>query len=151
MKKILTTLTLLIISFNIMANHNVFHDSGNILIMPIVEVIDGDTIRSSLSLPAPLNKLSIRLANIDTPESTWRAKCPKEKLLGLEAKEFLKDYLKSSKIMILRNFKYGTYAGRIVSEVYVNIDNTEVNIGEILIGKGYARIYEDFNKPNWCK
>lgn len=146
MKKILITLTILIVSFNIMADHNVFHNSGNIMIMPIVEVIDGDTIRSSLSLPVPLNKLSIRLANIDTPESTWRSKCLKEKILGLEAKEFLKDYLKSSKIMILRNFKYGTYAGRIIAEVYVD----DVNIGNMLIEKGYAKLYSKFIKPDWC-
>ena len=137
---------LFLLSFSVYAEHHVFHTTENIMVLPIIEIIDGDTIRGSLSLPVPLTKISIRVANIDTPESTWRAKCDEEKLLGLEAKEYLKNKFKNSNIMILRNFKYGTYAGRIISEVFID----DINIGNLMIEKGYARLYDGRNKSNWC-
>jgi endonuclease YncB( thermonuclease family) len=146
MKKLIM-LWITLLSFNTLAHHNVFHTPDNILILPIVEVIDGDTIRTSISMPAPLNKVSIRLLNIDSPETTWRAKCIEEKILGLEAKHFLTDYLKNKTLMVLKNFKYGTYAGRIVSDVYVD----EINIGILMIQKGYAEIYDKKNRFSWCK
>lgn len=135
-----------IVSGILYADHNIFHNNDNIIIVPMIEVIDGDTIRTSISLPSPLNKLSIRIKGMNTPESTWRAKCPEERVLGIAAKEFLKKYLKSESIMVLSNFKYGTYAGRIVSDVSVN----GVDIGDLMIQKGYGRYYDGKTKGSWC-
>lgn len=145
MKKLIK-IALLLASTTVIADHNIFHTTENIMIVPIIRVVDGDTIKTSISLPTPLNKLSIRVAGIDTPESTRRAKCDKEYELGKKAKAFLIEYLKDENAMVLKNFMYGTYAGRIVSDVYVN----DVNIAELMIQNNYAVRYDGLNKPNWC-
>lgn len=138
------------LSFNVTAHHSVFHTSENQLVMPIVEVIDGDTIRSALSLPTPINKISVRLGGINSPESTWRAKCLAEKMLGIEAKNFLKDFIKSKgvSIMILTNFKYGTYAGRIIADASIG----GVDIATLMMENGYAKYYDGKSKikSSWC-
>ena len=129
------------------ADHNVFHTEESIMVVPLVEVIDGDTIRSSLTLPSPLNKISIRILGMNSPESTWRAKCEEEKSFGIEAKEYLKKFLDGKSVMILKNFKYGTYAGRILAEVYVD----DLNIGDHMINKGYAvKSGAKIDKDYWC-
>lgn len=151
MKKVIILLWMICLSFNVTADHNVFHTSENRMIMPIIEVIDGDTIRSAFSLPTPLNKISIRLGGINSPESTWRAKCLGEKMLGIEAKNFLKDFIKGRgvSIMVLTNFKYGTYAGRIISDVSVD----GVDIATLMLENGYAKYYDGKSKikASWCE
>lgn len=141
-----TFILLCVIIDNVMADHDIIHTTDNVMIVPVIEVLDGDTIRSSLLLPSPLNKISIRLLGIDTPESTWRAKCEKEKILGLKAKQFLKSYMEPHKYMKLAGFKYGTYAGRILANVSVN----GIDLATMLIEKGYAKFFDGRIKPNWC-
>lgn len=117
------------------------------LVMPIVSVTDGDTIRSSLKLPCPLCNVSIRLLGIDTPESTYLAKCPAEKALGLEAKAFLKEFVVGETTMTISNFKWDKYGGRI--DAYVSIKGQDV--GQLLIDRGYAKPYSGSgSKPDWC-
>jgi len=117
------------------------------LTMPIVSVTDGDTIRSSLKLPCPLCNVSIRLLNIDTPESTYLAKCPAEKAKGLEAKAFLKSIADGQPTMVISSFKWDKYGGRI--NAYVSIAGQDV--GQLLIDRGLAMPYTGTGpKPNWC-
>jgi len=132
---------------SVQADHNIYHSDTPQMIVPIIEVIDGDTIRTAVSLPQPLNKLSIRILGIDTPESTWRAKCVKERELGIFVKDFVKSMFKDSKLMILTNYKYGKYGGRILADV--NIDG--ISVKDLLISKGYAKLYDGKQKPSWCE
>jgi len=131
--------------------------------LPILEVTDGDTIKTAFSLPGPLDSVSVRIRDIDTPESriakcakkgipcpknTKAAKCMAEYNLGKEASMFLRNYIGDMSIMVVRNYKWDMYGGRIDADVFID----KVNIGALLIEKGYAKEYHGSGpKPNWCK
>ena len=136
--KIFTFIALLLTS------NLVFSDG---MLLPIIKVVDGDTIETRLNLPEPLNKVYIRIIGIDTPESNFLAKCVKEKEMGIAAKEFLKEYLKNEKNMIVKDYKWDKYGGRIDGIVYIG----NVNINELMITKHYARPYTGQGaKSDWC-
>lgn len=117
------------------------------MIMPIRGVADGDTIKSTLKLPCPLCNVSVRILDIDTPESTYLAKCAKEKALGLEAKAFLTKLVEGKETMMARSVKWDKYGGRI--DAYVEIDG--VKVGETMILQGFAKRYTGTGpKPDWC-
>lgn len=115
--------------------------------MPIRGVSDGDTIQSSVALPCPLCRVSVRIRGIDTPESTYLAKCPKEKALGMKSKIFLSEFLSQYDKMLAKDIKWDKYGGRIDAIVFVN----GTDVGALLISKGYALPYDGIgSKPNWC-
>lgn len=114
--------------------------------LPIRSVSDGDTIGTTLKLPCPLCQASVRINGIDTPESNFLAKCPKERALGIEAKKFLTGYLQGKTTMVVRDVRWDKYGGRILGIVFVD----GVNIGDLMIQKGYAKPYFGGTKPDWC-
>lgn len=117
------------------------------MVLPIRGVADGDTIRTSLKLPCPLCAASVRIRDIDTPESNHLAKCPAEKAKGLEAKAFLINLITGQETMMARNVKWDKYGGRIDAIVEIN----GVNVGNLMISKGFAKPYTGAGpKPNWC-
>lgn len=117
------------------------------MILPIRSITDGDTIRSTVKLPCPLCNVSIRIIGIDTPESTWRAKCQKEKELGLQAKAFVISLTQNQTSMIARNVRWDKYGGRILA--HVEIDGKDV--GQQLIARGLAKPYTGIGpKSDWC-
>lgn len=117
------------------------------LVMPIRSVVDGDTIRSSLKLPCPLCNVSVRILGVDTPESTYLAKCPAERLRGAAAKAFLKYLVADSEIMLARNIKWDKYGGRINADIEIN----GIDIAQAMIAEGFARPYYGVGpKPDWC-
>lgn len=116
-------------------------------VMPIISVIDGDTIKSNVKLPCPLCKVSVRILGIDTPESNYLAKCAAEKEKGLEAKEFTKSLAEGQSTMIISGYKWDKYGGRIDAHVTIN----GVDVGQALIDKGLAKPYTGIGpKPDWC-
>jgi len=130
------------------------------MLLPIVEVHDGDTIKTNLSwrLPSPLNDVSIRIYGIDTPEmpaasyattgKLSRAKCIKEAELALKAKARVKELVGSNNRMKVTNFTWGKYGGRIVANVSVN----GLDIGKTLLNEGLAvEYYGSGAKQDWCK
>lgn len=117
------------------------------MIMPIRGVADGDTIKSTLKLPCPLCNVSVRILGIDTPESTYLAKCPAEKARGLEAKAFLINLTVGQETMMARSIKWDKYGGRI--NAYVEIAGKDV--GQQMIDRGLAKPYNGTGpKPDWC-
>ena len=103
----------------------------------VLRVVDGDTIDVDIDLGFDISFTSrVRLAGIDTPESRTTDK--KEKVLGLEVKQRLKDLLsKSSKIVIRTEKPDSTEKyGRILGWLF--IDGAEKSINEGLIADGYA-------------
>ena len=115
--------------------------------LPIRGVADGDTIKTTLKLPCPLCNVSVRILDIDTPESNYLAKCPAEKAKGLEAKAFLKEFVTGEPTMLVTSFKWDKYGGRING--HVSVKGTD--IATLLIRKGYAKHYTGQGpKPNWC-
>jgi endonuclease YncB( thermonuclease family) len=117
------------------------------LVLPIVDILDGDTIKTLYNvLPEPLNKISIRLDGVDTPEKTWRGKCDAERAYGEKASKFVKDIIGDTKFMTVTNFSYGKFAGRIMGDITVN----GINIKEKLLEAGYAVEYHGEKKMDWC-
>lgn len=115
--------------------------------MPIVAVVDGDTIKTTLPLPCPLCNASIRVNGIDTPEKGKKAKCAAEAEKSKMATEFTKFFVSGHKTMIVKNVKWDKYGGRILGDVYVDGRSLSAE----LIKNGYARAYHGEKKASWCK
>lgn len=113
----------------------------------VTGVVDGDTLRAELSgIPQPLNKVSIRLLGIDTPEI--KGKCQKEKDKAQEAKKFLTGlFVKTEKIEMF-NLHWDKYGSRILADVIFD----GVNVSDQLITAGLAVPYFGKKKVyNWCQ
>jgi micrococcal nuclease len=103
----------------------------------VTNVVDGDTIDVIIDLGFDILFASrVRLAGIDTPESRTTDKA--EKVLGLEAKEYLKKHLKDAKSVVIKTEKMDSSEkyGRILGWVYIN-GNT-VSLNDKMINDGYA-------------
>jgi len=103
----------------------------------ITNVVDGDTIDVDIDLGFDISFSSrVRLAGIDTPESRTTDKA--EKVLGLEAKDYLKKKLKDAKSIIIKTEKMDSSEkyGRILGWLYINGDTISVN--DHMINDGYA-------------
>lgn len=111
----------------------------------IVKVIDGDTVKVwHNSVPKGLEETNIRLAGLDTPEI--RGKCEREKILALEAKQFIEDTLISSNKVAYDVIGRGKY-GRYLVVLHVG----DVNVNKALIDKGLAYEYYGGTKQSWCE
>jgi micrococcal nuclease len=100
-------------------------------------VVDGDTIDVEIDLGFDISFSSrVRLAGIDTPES--RTKDKAEKLLGLEAKEYVKSKIKDAKDVVIKTEKMDSSEkyGRILGWLY--LDGSKVSVNEQMIADGYA-------------
>ena len=103
----------------------------------VKNVVDGDTIDVVIDLGFNvLFEQRVRLAGIDTPESRTSDKA--EKVLGLEAKEYLKKQLKDAKSIVIRTEKMDSSEkyGRILGWLYVNGESESIN--NRMINDGYA-------------
>ena len=110
-------------------------------------VVDGDTIDVLCDLGYDVRiALRLRLMGINTPESRTRNKA--EKVLGLEAKEFLKDTLASADLIEFESHDRGKY-GRVLATIYTTTGEKRVNINELLVKKGHARYYDGGKREPW--
>ena len=103
----------------------------------VTKVVDGDTVDVIIDLGFDiLYKSRVRLAGIDTPES--RTRDLEEKKLGLEAKEYLKQAIKSAKNVVIKTEKLNSSEkyGRILGWIY--LDGAGNSINNEMIEKGYA-------------
>ena len=130
------------------------------MLLPIVSIYDGDTIKSKLSLrrlPSPLNLVSIRVNHIDTPEypaasylttgKLGRAKCTKEADLALKSKMLVEQIAANSRYMKIENYKWGKFGGRILGDVIIGGQD----IGTALLDAGLAVPYDGKKKTHdWC-
>jgi micrococcal nuclease len=103
----------------------------------VTNVVDGDTIDVEIDLGFDISFSSrVRLAGIDTPES--RTKDKAEKILGLEAKEYVKSKIKDAKDVVIKTEKMDSSEkyGRILGWLY--LDGSTVSVNEQMIADGYA-------------
>jgi micrococcal nuclease len=103
----------------------------------VTNVVDGDTIDVEIDLGFDISFSSrVRLAGIDTPESRTTNKA--EKVLGLEAKEYVKSKIKDAKEVVIKTEKMDSSEkyGRILGWVF--LDGSKVSINEQMIADGYA-------------
>ena len=100
-------------------------------------VVDGDTIDVEIDLGFDISFSSrVRLAGIDTPESRTTDKA--EKVLGLEAKEYVKSKIKDAKVVVIKTEKMDSSEkyGRILGWLF--LDGSKVSVNEQMILDGYA-------------
>ena len=114
----------------------------------ITRVIDGDTVAFAAPwLVEPLKKeLSIRVFGVDTPEKSFRAKCPAEDAKGQAATKFTKDAVAAGKKLQIVLMDWDKYGGRVLGDVIID----GKSLRELLISKGYAREYYGEAKTSWC-
>ena len=106
---------------------------------------DGDTCYViAPSLPESLQKMSVRVLGIDTPEI--RGGCDKEKALAKQGRVVANREFRAAKLIEFRDLKWDKYGGRVLSNVYLD--------GELyaqkLIDSGLARAYDGGTKKGWC-
>jgi len=103
----------------------------------VTNVVDGDTIDVEIDLGFDISFSSrVRLAGIDTPESRTTDKA--EKVLGLEAKEYIKSKIKDAKEVVIKTEKMDSSEkyGRILGWLF--LDGSKVSVNEQMIADGYA-------------
>ena len=103
----------------------------------VANVVDGDTIDVEIDLGFDISFSSrVRLAGIDTPESRTTNKA--EKVLGLEAKEYVKSKIKDAKEVVIKTEKMDSSEkyGRILGWLF--LDGSKVSVNEQMIADGYA-------------
>jgi micrococcal nuclease len=97
----------------------------------LIRVVDGDTLDCDIDLGFEIHtQHKLRLARINCPE-----KCTDE---GKFAAQFVKQFEgQTIRIISSKIDKYGRY----LAEVFVKLDNSEVNLNDLLLSKGMAKIY----------
>ncbi|QIG49463.1 hypothetical protein G5V57_18120 [Nordella sp. HKS 07] len=92
-----------------------------------IVIIDGDTIA--------IGRERIRILSIDTPE-TFHSRCENELVLGLKAKQRLRELLNRGEVRIERDGE-DRYR-RTLAKVFVG----DIDIGETLVREGFAQRYK---------
>jgi len=107
----------------------------------VTNVYDGDTFTLVSKLPyggSPLYKFKVRIAGIDCPEI--RGKSQEEKDAAQAAKKEVMELILFKEVE-LTNVGLEKY-GRLLADVYIVIDNSnKINIGQHLLNKGLAKVY----------
>ena len=114
----------------------------------LTRVIDGDTVAFQANwLPDPLKKeLSIRVFGVDTPEKSFRAKCPSEDQRGQAATAFTKQLITASTKRQIILMDWDKYGGRVLGDVILD----GKSLRQQLIANGLAREYYGEAKTSWC-
>jgi endonuclease YncB( thermonuclease family) len=123
---------------------------ANIYNWKVIRVVDGDSLEiANEFLPEEL-KLFVRIKGIDTPEKAPRAKCEKENILAQKASNYTKNSIekaqKNRQKITFSEIKWDKYGGRIVAKVMID----ESELGQELVRKGLARVYNGEKKKTWC-
>lgn len=115
----------------------------------LTRVIDGDTVAFQANwLPEPLKKeLSIRVFGVDTPEKSFRAKCPSEAARGEAATAFTKQTINASTKRQIVMMDWDKYGGRVLGDVLLD----GKSLRQQLIAQGFAREYYGEAKTSWCE
>lgn len=105
----------------------------------LIRVIDGDTVDAEIDLGfGVFMKQRVRLYGINTPES--RTKDLDERERGLASKARLTELLPREFIVETILNKRGKF-GRILGVLYVQENDTRININETLVNEGHAQEY----------
>ncbi len=104
----------------------------------VSEIYDGDTVTLDvhLWLDSWLVGIKVRLARIQAPEITGR-----EKPQGLESKVFLQEFIKDRQIYVSAGQKFKDKYGRYLFEMFVAGDTGMVNVSDVMLKSGKARVY----------
>lgn len=107
----------------------------------IIKVVDGDTIDVLIDVGFNMFRSErIRINRVDTPESI--TKDDYEKKFGLEAKEYVANWLKTQIEIKIKTFKDDKY-GRILADIY---GDNGVCLNTLLVEEGLAWDYAGGSK-----
>ena len=132
-------LFLLAIPFPLMVDAADFHD------VQWHSCHDGDTCTVTILGVHPFfgKEIRVRLAGIQTPE--MEGKCYSEIKKAIEARNYLAYRLRTAKKIVLKEVERGKFF-RIVATIVVD----GVDLCQELLRTGYAVIYNEDEKYNWC-
>jgi len=118
---------------------------NDVIVSEVVNIYDGDSFTVNVnSWPDIVGyRIGIRVNGVDTPE--MRAKCPQEKVLARQAKQFTVDMLRGGKVVKLRNLQRGKYF-RVIADVYVD----EKSLTRALIENNLGYEYHGGTRRGWC-
>lgn len=102
----------------------------------VERVIDGDTVVME-------SGERIRLRIIDAPEIS-HPRCEREREEGERAKTFLRGMVEGRAVLLHREGR--DRYGRTLA--YMTVD--ERDVGTLMIGHGYARVWNPHHKIDWC-
>jgi micrococcal nuclease len=120
----------------------------------VLNVVDGDTVDLRIDLGFDIHhKIRVRLYGVNTPES--RTSNKQEKVLGLKAKQFTKDWLSGHKWVFVntipdKNDKYGRILARIYSSQDI-ADPLTACLNTDIIQSGFAREYFGVGDKTWTE
>jgi len=120
--------------------------SGSARVQAIRSVYDGDTFRADvvgIDWPDPKGA-PIRIARIDAPEI--KGSCASEIKRAIAARDEARVLLGRARRVELTNLKYGYY-GRIIADVWID----GVSLGDELIRRDHARVYNSGPRLSWCR
>ena len=111
----------------------------------LLRVIDGDTADVMIDLGfSTWVKARLRFKGVDTWEK--RTRNLEEKKKGIAASEFTKKHLElNGGKFVIQSYGKGKY-GRVLAEIFVNIDGEETSLNKLLIENGHAYEYEGGKK-----
>jgi len=118
---------------------------GNASVSEIVSIYDGDTFTVNIDeWPSIVGqRISVRIAGIDTPE--MRGRCEEEKTKARQAKQFTVAALRNASRIELKNLQRDKYF-RLLSDIYIDGEN----LAQQLLNQGFAVPYSGYTKINWC-
>jgi len=112
---------------------------------------DGDTI--TISKAIPLYITHIRVKGVDTPELNWRAKCPRELAMAIQAQKFTSKKIAGAKIIVLDWISPDRNGGRIAARVMIDGED----LSDMLIKAGLGHKFGSKEKKpkhkaiGWCQ
>ena len=111
----------------------------------LLRVVDGDTADVMIDLGFDVwTKARLRFKGVDTWEK--RTKNLEEKEKGLLASKFTEEHLKlNDGKFVIQSYGTGKY-GRVLAEIFINIDGEETSLNKLLIENGHAYVYEGGKK-----
>jgi len=112
----------------------------------VLTVIDGDTlvVRARIWLGQDV-ETKIRLDGVDAPE--MKGKCEFERRMAIAARDRVAQLATAGRV-ILRNIKYGKYAGRVVARVETPDGR---DFSDALLSAGLVRAYDGRRRESWCE
>lgn len=111
----------------------------------VVRVIDGDTFEAAARIwLGEAIDVHVRIEGIDAPE--LHAHCSWERRRAEAARDYLARRIDGAAVELSR-VRYDKYGGRVDAVVR----DTDGNIGEAMIAKGYARPYHGHRRRPWCR
>jgi len=144
-----TIIAIIILLFPFAANAKSYGDFEG---AQYVRNYDADTITFNLPGLHPIigEGIRVRLRGVDTPEI--RGKCEKEKILAIQAREFVAKKLMAASEIYLSDMERDTYY-RIDADVILDIDRHRLNLKTALLDNGYGVPYKNGTKTShdWCK